>query len=718
MLFLGFSISTKAVDVNYHKNYLIKGQSDVNSLNFLKQPFYIVKKGDTLSYIAFQILKKTGVQFNSKRVMRLVNKIANHNKISNPNLIVIGKKIDLSLFNIHKTAYLAGDNVNFLGLKKNNKCTECPTRINKTSKTTFDTPVFYYSKIVQSKHFSDLRVSPKYMMRIQTAFTINSKNYNSFKSSKKQNFKKVKLVVSNEKFNSQELFKNKSRQNLSEKTNSENKFFSKKNSFIWPLLDSDNELELFSTNKKTTVEQKVPTFESTYSLKKNVHTSNSVHSQVGYTSKNSDFLKIGGVGDTKKELNILVKDLISKADNPSQLPKFKKFKQIVEVPFGSTPLFLQTLESLKIAEERKNIAFSKFLPRVTSSIGGGIKSGGLNNDSSSQSKNLTVSQLVYDFGVTSRQYQATEKDEISSRYKIDQQRTELLLEIINSFFEVYRAKTLLKLSQGFVESRRDFLASVKVREQIGGSSNADVIRAETKLSEALDRIPIDVQNLKNSEAVFAEYFDNLPSKNIKLHQIPSIEDVIYELIDKNIDKNFKIGDIHNQILAAELNFQAEKRSRFGKFGIQAGYQNTDTNLNTPQEQSSILLTYQLDVFSGFETKAKISQANLKLNALRFELERTRKELIRELQQSENSYEAQSALVLSRVALVKGAELSNQVNRELFELNKTSINDLFRSQEEFLTAAKNLVDATVEKNLSFYRLAAKFGTLLNLFELRT
>ena len=57
-------------------------------------------------------------------------------------------------------------------------------------------------------------------------------------------------------------------------------------------------------------------------------------------------------------------------------------------------------------------------------------------------------------------------------------------------------------------------------------------------------------------------------------------------------------------------------------------------------------------------------------------------------------------------------------QSLFELNKTSINDLFRSQEEFLTSAKNLVDATVEKNLSFYRLAAKFGTLLNLFELRT
>ena len=61
-------------------------------------------------------------------------------------------------------------------------------------------------------------------------------------------------------------------------------------------------------------------------------------------------------------------------------------------------------------------------------------------------------------------------------------------------------------------------------------------------------------------------------------------------------------------------------------------------------------------------------------------------------------------------------MSNQVNRELFELNKTSINDLFRSQEEYITAAKNLVDAMVDKNLSFYQMLAKFGFLLEMFDL--
>ena len=43
---------------------------------------------------------------------------------------------------------------------------------------------------------------------------------------------------------------------------------------------------------------------------------------------------------------------------------------------------------------------------------------------------------------------------------------------------------------------RLFLDSTKQREELGGSSNADVIRAETKLSEALDKIPLQVRILK------------------------------------------------------------------------------------------------------------------------------------------------------------------------------------------------------------------------------
>ena len=420
---------------------------------------------------------------------------------------------------------------------------------------------------------------------------------------------------------------------------------------------------------------------------------------------------------TVNELNKVVENLVSQAKDPNRLIEFKRLRSLVSGPFSSTPLFLQTLESLKLAEERKNEVFSRFLPRVTSSVGGGIKSGGLNNDSSSQSMSLNVTQLVYDFGVTGRQLDSAEKEALASQAKVENQRTQLLLAIITSIHEVYRAKTQLLLSQGFVSTRKDFLNSTREREKLGGASNADVIRAETKLSESLDKIPVQVKSLKDAQAKLLEFFVQ-ENPEIGLTRLPDISPNLLMITQDNLMKNYQIRELSNQLSAANLNFDAEKSSSFGRFNLQAGYQNTDTNLLSPQEQSNLLLTYQLDIFTGFERSAKINQAGYRVKALEFELERQKRELTTELSQSVNNFDAQSASVVSRAELVVGAKLSNKVNKELFELNKTSINDLFRSQEEYISAAKNLVDAMVDKNLSFYQMLNKFGLLLDMFDVGT
>ena len=122
-----------------------------------------------------------------------------------------------------------------------------------------------------------------------------------------------------------------------------------------------------------------------------------------------------------------------------------------------------------------------------------------------------------------------------------------------------------------------------------------------------------------------------------------------------------IKEIDNQLDAANLQFEAQKNSSFGRFNLQAAYQNTDTNLLSPQEQSSLLLTYQIDIFTGFERSSKINQASYRVNTLKFEMERQKRELETQLKQSINNFDAQAASVLSRAELVVGAKLSNKVN---------------------------------------------------------
>ena len=89
-------------------------------------------------------------------------------------------------------------------------------------------------------------------------------------------------------------------------------------------------------------------------------------------------------------------------------------------------------------------------------------------------------------------------------------------------------------------------------------------------------------------------------------------------------KNFHYQELDNQLNAAMLQFEAEKNSSFGRFNLQAAYQNTDTNLLSPQEQSSLLLTYQIDIFTGFERASKINQASYRVSALEFEKDRQKR----------------------------------------------------------------------------------------------
>ena len=168
------------------------------------------------------------------------------------------------------------------------------------------------------------------------------------------------------------------------------------------------------------------------------------------------------------------------------------------------------------------------------------------------------------------------------------QRTDLLLAIITAIHEVYGQKHSYFVTR-FCGCKERLSKSTKQREELGGASNADVIGAETKLSEALDKIPVQVKVLKDSRAKLLEFFENA-DLNLELTRLPVINPEKLLITDEAV-QNFIIRELDNQLNAAMLQFEAEKTVHWS-FNL-AAYQNTDTNLLSPQEQSSLLLTYQM-----------------------------------------------------------------------------------------------------------------------------
>ena len=118
-------------------------------------------------------------------------------------------------------------------------------------------------------------------------------------------------------------------------------------------------------------------FNPTYSFSNSVQSDNGkkyfisgeVNSKKSLDVKNQNLKRNNTLVNVKtgNDLNLLVDEIIKGINKPESLTKFKELKKLVSAVFNSNPIFLQTLESMKLSKAKKDEVFAAFLPQVRSS---------------------------------------------------------------------------------------------------------------------------------------------------------------------------------------------------------------------------------------------------------------------------------------------------------------------------------------------------------------
>ena len=120
---------------------------------------------------------------------------------------------------------------------------------------------------------------------------------------------------------------------------------------------------------------------------------------------------------------------------------------------------------------------------------------------------IQASQLLYDFGATENRIFATNMEISSTQKQIDATKSQIFLEIISAFYEVQRSLLQSRLARENLQSRKTFVNFIRERNQLGASSSADVVRAESRVAGALNLLASSLQDLKRSQAVYRQYFN-------------------------------------------------------------------------------------------------------------------------------------------------------------------------------------------------------------------
>ena len=421
------------------------------------------------------------------------------------------------------------------------------------------------------------------------------------------------------------------------------------------------------------------------------------------------------INEIGRELDAVSKALIDSIEQPNTNIPFEALKPTLVSALDNIPALLKRIEEAKFLEARREETRARMLPKLSLSAGAGTSDtkGGTSGDA--ETHTLSISQLVFDFGTSFRSLDATEKSALAAEARLRGARSESLLELLRATTEVRRATQRLDLSTAFVSSRRQFLDLIRQKEALGASSSADIVRAESKVFEAADELPFAVRRLNDARSQYKELFGRLPTQPIPEFALPRIAGFSDLSPEDAVARLSTVVEAELKLDAATLEYKAAKSASLGGISLEGTASKSRTPDAQTEEKSTVFLRYTVDIFSGFAQSARIDQQAARQKEAQWELDRVRRESLKQLEDAFADYQAQQSSVTSRIAVLRSAKASSDIAKDLFLFNRGSLTDVFKAQDDYILAARNLVDSNSEFKTSFYNLLHKFDRLMSVVD---
>lgn len=378
---------------------------------------------------------------------------------------------------------------------------------------------------------------------------------------------------------------------------------------------------------------------------------------------------------------------------------------------NESPVFKLSLANQRLAEAQRMESLAGLLPQVSYGTGSGKReydlassTGALTRYSGDfKQRTLTAKQVLFDFGGVWKSMTAAQKRQAATELKADAQRSEVFLQAVRVFYETQRGLLQVRLARENLQARRAFVNFIRERSDLGASSSADVIRAESRVAEALDALSGALQTLSQAQASYRQFYNQEAEPYILPKEI-SLEGIDFLGIEQFVDT-------HPLKLEAELNLEAARnelsatKARFiggVYFELSRGESKSPGDSQFKTDNTAMVM-FRGEIFSGGSQYARIQQAVARVEQAELELERVKQDLVRNLRESYSDYNGQVAAVSARMLVFKGAEDSYAISKDLYAFSRSSLFEVLKSQEDLFNAGQRLIDSVVNRAVAKYKL---------------
>lgn len=404
---------------------------------------------------------------------------------------------------------------------------------------------------------------------------------------------------------------------------------------------------------------------------------------------------------------------------PADLARPLDLADVVDLALCNNPQTRQGWAAARVQAALIGVAQSAFLPGVSADasvtrIRNEAARGG--DPYTQRAVGADLAYVLFDFGARAASLENARQLFSAAAYTRDATVQTIFLAAVQAFFQRQAASAVLEATQLSEKAALESLNAAEARYRVGTATPADRLQARTAHAQAvLNRIGADGA-VKTAQGTLANVIGIDPTRPLELAPLPpadpstGFETDIARLIADARTRRPDLAAAEAQFRAAQANIEAAKAAHLPTLSLGVGAGRSQIAGQPAYDSSSIGLTLNIPLFSGFATTYKVRTAEAQADLQAARREQVRLQVALDVWNAYANLATATQSVKTAGELLESATQSERVAAGRYRAGVGSILDLLSAQAALANARQQRIQAGTSWFVSRTTLAQAMGTL--------
>lgn len=270
-----------------------------------------------------------------------------------------------------------------------------------------------------------------------------------------------------------------------------------------------------------------------------------------------------------------------------------------------------------------------YYPNVEMGLNSGIEKDSYTDDNNKTNQlNVSVEQMIYDFGSTGDRVELSELNVTGASYEVEKEVNDILYQTVGAYLQIVRYHQLIAAAKDRIDGFSKIKDLTKKRVALGASAESDYSQASLRVAESLSSYNDYISQYKKWSATL-DYLLNKKIASRIIMEIPAEIEELYNNLLRDNPTNIESPAIRvarAKIEIAKKQIDVQKNGHYPKITLTPYYEHdltaqaTSNNVARNRDRYGAFINVKVPLYQGGSVSSKVQQAQEALASAQFNLD--------------------------------------------------------------------------------------------------